>query len=404
MAKVVCPDVGLSPMVVMFCVLIAVLSVILLLFRKESIESGVSDKVDVMIVGCGVPEKGMGWYHATNIIDGLIPAANFTDVVEAYMLGLGKDTPGGKQFAEFAKYGATKGIKFWANLADVPMASGKKLALIAGRTSDNPRLLKEVIAKGCSHIYLEKPGATTVGELEEMVAYAASRNVKVFMGYNKNVTSYVQKARAYAAKNSGAVTTFTHNNAYKDTEEALAECFERNAEGMLKNMLIHELALLVTYYGVTAETVDSVKVDKKYSLLKTLKGPSTNKSFTDFVKIGFTITTTEGKVVSVKGDRCGGNTSLADVSVDGSDVFQSMTPDKELAIRVDKEQKLYPERMPYFLSQHDDYITLKSRVCSHIATNAAGSPDGIATIEIGVGALKLAERLEPILKKELGAK
>mmetsp|Transcript_18994 Transcript_18994/g.34452 ORF Transcript_18994/g.34452 Transcript_18994/m.34452 type:complete len:87 (+) Transcript_18994:669-929(+) len=79
-----------------------------------------------------------------------------------------------------------------------------------------------------------------------------------------------------------------------------------------------------------------------------------------------------------------------------------MTPDAELSKRVEKEQKAHPDWMPYFLSQHDDYITLKSRICTHIATNAAGSPEGIATIEVGVDALKVAEYLEPVLKRELG--
>ena len=32
----------------------------------------------------------------------------------------------------------------------------------------------------------------------------------------------------------GSVTTYVHNNAY--TEEELPECFERNSEGLLKNM------------------------------------------------------------------------------------------------------------------------------------------------------------------------
>ena len=31
----------------------------------------------------------------------------------------------------------------------------------------------------------------------------------------------------------------------------LGECFERNAEGMLKNMTIHEIALLVSFYDVS---------------------------------------------------------------------------------------------------------------------------------------------------------
>jgi len=66
------------------------------------------------------------------------------------------------------------------------------------------------------------------------------------MGYNKNVTPYVRKALAAAKAAPGSTTTYVHNNAYKTSE--LAECFERNAEGMLKNMAIHELALLATYW------------------------------------------------------------------------------------------------------------------------------------------------------------
>ena len=53
----------------------------------------------------------------------------------------------------------------------------------------------------------------------------------------------VLKALEFEKKTAGATTKFVHNNAYK--EEELGECFERNAEGMLKNMAIHELALLV---------------------------------------------------------------------------------------------------------------------------------------------------------------
>ena len=57
------------------------------------------------------------------------------------------------------------------------------------------------------------------------------------------------QAIEFERKTPGASTTFVHLNAYK-TEE-LGECFERNAEGMLKNMAIHELAVLATYYGPT---------------------------------------------------------------------------------------------------------------------------------------------------------
>ena len=37
----------------------------------------------------------------------------------------------------------------------------------------------------------------SVGALEEMKAVADSKGVKVFLGYNKNVTDYVTKAREF---------------------------------------------------------------------------------------------------------------------------------------------------------------------------------------------------------------
>merc|ERR1711871_746821 len=167
-------------------------------------------------------------------------------------------------------------------------------------------------------------------ELEEMKAFAASKGVPVYMGYNKNVTPYVLKALEFEKKTDGASTTFIHNNAYK--EEELGECFERNAEGMLKNMAIHELAPLATYYGVTVDNIESVVPDAEYSRCLTLTGPS-GKEFTDFAKVGFTVTTKDGKTVTINADRCGstdGGDSKAIVSVDGAEVFRTITPDADL--------------------------------------------------------------------------
>ena len=69
---------------------------------------------------------------------------------------------------------------------------------------------------------------------------------------------------------------------------------------MLKNMAIHELALLVSFYGVSVETIDKCEADKDFSSCQTLKGPS-GETFTDFDKIKFTITTKAGNEVSVQG-------------------------------------------------------------------------------------------------------
>ena len=69
--------------------------------------------------------------------------------------------PGGPEFKEFKdKTEAENGVQFHTSLADVPaVADGvKRLALISGRTGDNPRLMTEAINAGCTVIYLEKPG------------------------------------------------------------------------------------------------------------------------------------------------------------------------------------------------------------------------------------------------------
>jgi predicted dehydrogenase len=128
------------------------------------------------------------------------------------------------------------------------------------------------------------------------------------VGYNKNVCKFVSKAREYAKGNGGTIT-FVSNNTYENTPESLGECFERNAEGMLKNMAIHELALLVSFYDVTVENIESCVADATFSSCQTLFGPSSGKGFTDFDEIKFTITTKTGKTVSVQADRCGGDTS-----------------------------------------------------------------------------------------------
>merc|ERR1711871_548951 len=176
-------------------------------------------------------------------------------------------------------------------------------------------------------------------ELEEMKAFAASKGVPVYMGYNKNVTPYVLAALEFEKATPGAATTFIHNNAYK--EEELGECFERNAEGMLKNMAIHELALLATYYGVTVDNIASVTPDAEYSRCLTLTGPS-GKEFTDFAKVGFTVTTKDGKTVTVNADRCGsteGGNSIASVAIGGEEKFRTETPDEDLKLVCDQKAK-----------------------------------------------------------------
>mmetsp|Transcript_40665 Transcript_40665/g.91419 ORF Transcript_40665/g.91419 Transcript_40665/m.91419 type:complete len:400 (+) Transcript_40665:207-1406(+) len=357
---------------------------------------------DYIVVGCGLPGRGMGWYHAHQLVEGKCGSGRLTDVVEPWFLGGGKDTPAGAAFALLVKEWEPKGVKFHASLETVeaPAAGGQKVALISGRTADNPRLLEEVVNAGSTAVFLEKPGAPTVGELETMTAFAKAKEVPVFMGYNKNVTKYVREALAKEAEvGAGASTTFCANNAYKPHE--LDECFERNAEGMLKNMAVHELALLVSFYGVSVETIKSVKADKAFSKCET------RGKFTDFSKIGFTIETTAGKSVTVRADRCGGSFNEALVfdaagKAIGKEVAKFTTPDDALKAQVKAMELAEPGLMPYFYLQDEDYATLKERCCAHIASGKGGMPEGIATLQIAIDTLKVAEYLKTELTKQCG--
>eukprot|EP01083_Nonionella_stella_P140474 430850_1 len=315
-------------------------------------------------------------------------------------MGAGGDGPGGDDFKKCqAEWESTYGVKFATSLADLPPPAAPRLALISGRTADNPRLLSESIANGSKCIYLEKPGAPTVAELQAMKEEAEEAGVEVLMGYNKNVCKYVTKARDFASTVDDGHVTFVSNNTYEPTAESLGECFERNAEGMLKNMAIHELALLVSFYDVSVENIDSVTADKDFSSMQTLKGPS-GKDWTDFDKIKFTIKTKTGKEVSVQADRCGGETSYATVTnTAGEELFRHSMPDEEDKANVSVLEAKYPGAMPYFFSQDPDYITVKDRVGNFCANGVEA--EGIATIDIACETLRVAEYLVPVLQEQL---
>lgn len=355
-------------------------------------------QAEVILVGCGAPNRGMGWYHAIQMIEGKCPSASLDYIVEPWFMGQGGEGPGGKEFKEFQAEEEAKGIKFATSLSDLPEPKQPRLALISGRTADNPRLLTESIQNGCKCIYLEKPGAPTVAELQQMKEESEAAGVEVLMGYNKNVCKYVRKVREFSAGLPGSHVTFVSNNAYENTPESLGECFERNAEGMLKNMAIHELALLVSFYDVSVENIESVSADKDFSSLQTLPGPS-GKEWTDFDKIKFTIKTKTGKEVSVAADRCGGTDSYATASLDGEEKFRYYMPDEEDKVLVEELTAKYPTAMPYFFTQDPDYITVKERVAKHTVD---GQPaDGIATIDVAVETLRVAEYLTPLLQDQL---
>lgn len=319
-----------------------------------------------------------------------------------YLSEAGKNSQGYDEFILFkTELETSHKVQFFSTVKDVPPAdnSTKRLAIISARTADNPKLFEACLGIGCHSIFLEKPGAPSLPELELMMNRAQKLSVNVFMGFNKNVSKYVAKTREYEARHPGTKVTYVHNNNYDPSEASLGECFERNAEGMLKNMAIHELALAVTYYGANVGSIASVEADKDFSSCKALKGPS-GSVFTDFDKLKFTITTKDGKVISILADRCGGDDSVGVVTdSEGSELVRFTMPDKEDGAQIKHAEKRIPGAMPYFYMQDPDYAKLKQRVAKAILDGT--KPEGVATIDVAVETLKLAEYLTPILQKQL---
>lgn len=336
----------------------------------------------------------MGWFHALQLVEGLCPSAQLTDVVEPWFLGGGQDSDAGKQFASGC-VNAWKplGVCFSAGLkAGTTWANDGacRIALIAGRTSDNPKLFRAAIEAGATHILLEKPGAPTVTELEAMANFAAERSVPVYMGFIKNIAQYVATALETAQRTPGSLITFESLNAY--SEEELGECFARNSEGILKNMAIHELALAATYFDMRADNIAAVR-DVKGDV-------RTIGEFTDFKSVAFTLENDSGRLVRIHVDRCGGDgCSATVVGLDGSVIKTAEMIDEKRAAAVAKRQVQHPDWISYLLTQEHEYQDLKER-CARAALDGT-FPKGVATIEIAIEALKLAEHLTPILKQHI---
>ena len=114
------------------------------------------------------------------------PSASLDYVVEPYFLGAGASGPGGPEFAAWAADAKSKhGTVFGTSVGELPPPKQPRCALISGRTADNPRLFTECIGAECATIFLEKPGAPTVAELQKMRDEASAAGVGVLMGYNK---------------------------------------------------------------------------------------------------------------------------------------------------------------------------------------------------------------------------
>lgn len=248
----------------------------------------------MVIIGAGVPKRSMGHYHAKQFLDGPVAGARLAHVVEPYLLGKGKSSPEAAVFREWAA--SVRNVTFHPCVNNLPPPTGSRLAFVCGRTGENPELFTQIVPH-CSHVYLEKPGAESRERLVEMAAHAAAHNTSVYMGYNKNVSAYVLRALDIHQNRAGGTITFAHNNAY--TPDQLDECFERNAEGILLNMAIHELAILRTHFGTSVGHIADVILDRDFSVCET------RGAYTDFSRLAFTLRTHSGQSLGIRADRYG---------------------------------------------------------------------------------------------------
>mmetsp|Transcript_402 Transcript_402/g.602 ORF Transcript_402/g.602 Transcript_402/m.602 type:complete len:344 (+) Transcript_402:1-1032(+) len=337
----------------------------------------------------------MGWYHAKQILDGEVPEGRLTHVVEPWLLGPGRDSSFGKEFAEWAR--GLESVECLDSVEKLPIAKGKsELVVVSARSADNGRLTREVLEKGYKAVYLEKPGALLANELEDLHRFSETCEAMVMMGYVKNCAKYVKQlldeVRKRSSSKSSLSITFVHSNAYK--KEELPECFERNCEGALKNMVIHELALIATFFDVQSNSITSLSCDHSETSVQSYNG------FEDFEKGSFTIKRKNESDLKIQFDRCGGQYSEAILCIDKQEVLRTRCPDDELTSFFQKKQEEYPHLLPYFITQHHEYIELKRKGCKLAIQGERTLPVDTAGLQVGVEALKLAEELTTFCKNE----
>lgn len=347
-------------------------------------------KLDVHLYSCGVPKKSMGWYHAKQLLEDVFPDVRLSDVVEPFLLN---QEPLQNDFAAWKKVAESKGVKFHKNTDVAPCAADNSVALICGRTHDNPKLFRAAIDKGFKSIILEKPGAPTAVELRSMSQLAKEKQVRVFMGFNRNFSAYVKDLALNTPKNADPATlhvTLGRRDIF-NTEESLDECFERNAEGLLANMLCHEVMALMTHFGLKASNIKDIQVDSDFCKREIRRG------VTDFTQASFTFTLLNGLRLTVWGSRSGGEFAEGTLTSDSGLKISTCRPDAALTATSKMLEQAEPGCQPYFYLQDAEYADLKKSVFSHVQAGLSGNPPGVADID---AALEMMEMLA-IIQKEL---
>jgi len=370
-------------------------------------------KLEVVVLGCGVPKFSMGWTHLFQLLqEPLASMASVAGVVEPFFLSeQGKATKGADLFREWmAQHPEIPCVDSISKLPAV--APGKlRVALISVRTPDAKQTFVDaVVQAGCRGVYLEKPGATSVAEVDEMARLAEERGVTVFVGYSRNL-GYPKRGLAFAQEQRKAAggreprITLLHANPFK--EEEMAACFDRCRPGMLYDMACHDLAMAVAFFGLTTEYT-GLTVDAEKSLQATYAG------IEDFVRLAFAVTPKDAaNPINFCIDRCAGAFNGMEVEVLAPAGGEPSAKTPRAARRfMCGEAPLFENPLedlaPHLAVQYDYYVEGKrvllealQKLAETGAKGQAELPPGAATLRVAREVMLLADRLTAELKAKV---
>lgn len=360
------------------------------------------DVIDVIIVDCGLPKKDIGWFHLMQFLD--MSNINVRAVVEPFYLDKAKCLQPPQSFLDLVRVLQDLDVKCVKSLGQLDPCQRQTLCVLAGRTNKNPQYFRECIGLGTTHIYLEPPGAVSVGELKKMSHVADVRGVQVYMGYHKTCSPYIENAVALSQSIPKSHVFFCHNENY--LKKDLHQVVSRHPEGMIRSMASQELAVLVTQFRLTTDSVKKFKVNtnKLFSEKQTFCNKTNGSELSDFSRVAFKLITTNGRSVSIMADRCGGMVSFAVVkSLAGKEIQKFLSPDGASASRIEHELRRDTDIVHQFTIEAEDYMELKRRVVDSIlGDDIAMSSRSVVKIQDGIEVLRLSnyctKEIESVLK------
>ena len=344
--------------------------------------------LDVVIVGCGLPKKGIGWFHLMQLLQ--MPNVNVRAVVEPYYLDKKKCPYPPPEFVDLMGTLVEMDIQCYYHVGELEIFQQPTLCIIAGDTTENPQLFQQCVGLGATHIFLEVPGAPSIGHLREMKSFAETRGVQVYMGYQNLTAQYIEKAVALSRSIRNSHVFFCHNDTHQSTE--LHRVFARYPEGMLRSMASQELAILVSQYKVVANVIDKFKVNtnRLFSERTTFYNKANGAQLTDYSRVAFKITTKKGQNVSVMADRCGGLVSFAVVkNQKGEEIQRFESHDEEEVSNIRRQIREDKEMTRQFIVHSEDFLEIKRRVVQSILNG--GAPMNVASIQDGIDVMTLAD-------------